>query len=134
MGLLSIFDIPSSALTAQSQRLNVSASNMANSQSVIGPDNTPFQAKQVIFRLAAHKHQQIGGVYVSQIVDDPSPPRLEYKPNHPLADEKGFVHMPNVDMVGEMVNTISASRSYQANLEVMNIAKILLQKTLMLGQ
>lgn len=134
MALLSIFDISSSGLTAQSQRLNVSASNMANSQSVVGPDNEPFQAKQVIFQVAAQKHYQIGGVYVSQLIDDPSPPRLEYKPGHPLADEKGFVRMPNVDMVGEMVNTISASRSYQANLEVMNTAKILLQKTLMLGQ
>ena len=130
MALLSIFDISASALTAQSQRLNVSASNMANAESVAGPDGEPYRAKQVM----PQGRYDIGGVKVSQLIEDPAPPRLEYKPGHPLADEKGYVRMPNVDTVGEMINTISASRSYQANLEVMNTAKVLLQKTLTLGQ
>lgn len=134
MALLSVFDISASALTAQSQRLNVSASNMANAESVAGPDGEPYRAKQVVFQTAPQGRYDIGGVKVSQLIEDPAPPRLEYKPGHPLADEKGYVRMPNVDTVGEMINTISASRSYQANLEVMNTAKVLLQKTLTLGQ
>ncbi len=134
MALLSILDISASALTAQSQRLNVSASNMANAESVAGPDGEPFRAKQVVFQMTPQGRHQVGGVRVSQLIEDPTPPRLAYKPGHPLADEKGYVRMPNVDMVGEMINIISASRSYQANLEVMNTAKSLLQKTLTIGQ
>ncbi|MEK9495722.1 flagellar basal body rod protein FlgC [Photorhabdus sp. P32] len=134
MSLLSVFDIASSALSAQSQRLNVSASNMANADSVAGPDGQPYRAKQVVFRVAALAGQETGGVRVSEIVDDPTPFRLEYQPGHPLADEKGYVRMPNVDVVGEMINTISASRSYQANVEVLNTTKSIMLKTLTLGQ
>ena len=71
---------------------------------------------------------------VSQLVDDPSPERLVYQPGNPLADAKGYVRMPNVDVVGEMVNSIAASRSYQANVEVLNTTKSLMMKTLTLGQ
>ncbi|MCA6219949.1 flagellar basal body rod protein FlgC [Photorhabdus antumapuensis] len=134
MSLLSVFDIAGSALSAQSQRLNVSASNMANADSVAGPDGQPYRAKQVVFRVAAPVGQETGGVRVSEIVDDPTPFRLEYQPGHPLADEKGYVRMPNVDVVGEMINTISASRSYQANVEVLNTTKSIMLKTLTLGQ
>lgn len=134
MSLFSIFDISSSALSAQSQRLNVSASNMANADSVAGPDGDPYRAKQVVFQVNAPAGQEIGGVRVTEVVDDPAPFRMEYQPGHPFADEKGYVRMPNVNVVGEMINTISASRSYQANVEVMNTAKSLMQKTLMIGQ
>ncbi|NRN27001.1 flagellar basal body rod protein FlgC [Photorhabdus heterorhabditis] len=134
MSLLSVFDIAGSALSAQSQRLNVSASNMANADSVSGPDGQPYRAKQVVFHVAAPAGQETGGVRVSEIVDDPTPFRLEYQPGHPLADEKGYVRMPNVDVVGEMINTISASRSYQANVEVLNTTKSIMLKTLTLGQ
>ncbi|AKH65547.1 MULTISPECIES: flagellar basal body rod protein FlgC [Photorhabdus] len=134
MSLLSVFDIAGSALSAQSQRLNVSASNMANVDSVSGPDGQPYRAKQVVFRVTAPAGQETGGVRVSEIVDDPTPFRLEYQPGHPLADEKGYVRMPNVDVVGEMINTISASRSYQANVEVLNTTKSIMLKTLTLGQ
>ncbi|KER03679.1 flagellar basal body rod protein FlgC [Photorhabdus temperata] len=134
MSLLSVFDIAGSALSAQSQRLNVSASNMANADSVSGPDGQPYRAKQVVFRVAAPAGQEIGGVRGSEVVDDPTPFRLEYQPGHPLADEKGYVRMPNVDVVGEMINTISASRSYQANVEVLNTTKSIMLKTLTLGQ
>ena len=71
---------------------------------------------------------------VAQVVDDPAPGRLVYQPGNPLADAKGYVRMPNVDVVGEMVNTISASRSYQANVEVLNTTKSMMMKTLTLGQ
>lgn len=134
MSLFSIFEISSSALSAQSQRLNVSASNMANADSVTGPDGEPYRAKQVVFSVAGLSADGIGGVRVAQVVDDPAPFRLEYQPAHPLADERGYIRKPNVDVTAEMINTISASRSYQANIEVMNATKSLMQKTLTLGQ
>ncbi len=134
MSLLTIFDIAGSALTAQSQRLNVSASNMANVDSVTGPDGQPYRAKQVLFQATPLPGKEISSVRVSGIIDDPTPFRLVYQPGHPLADEKGYVRMPNVDVVGEMVNTISASRSYQANVEVLNTTKSMMLKTLALGQ
>ncbi|CAI0702822.1 Putative proximal rod protein [Serratia entomophila] len=134
MSLLNIFDISGSALSAQSQRMNVSASNMANADSVTGPDGQPYRAKQVVFEVAAAPGQPTGGVRVAQVVDDPAPERLVYQPGNPLADAKGYVRMPNVDVVGEMVNTISASRSYQANVEVLNTTKSMMMKTLTLGQ
>ena len=134
MSMLGIFDIAGSALAAQSQRLNVSASNMANADSVTGPDGQPYKAKQVVFQVDAAPGQETGGVKVSQIVDDPAPMRMVYEPGNPMADAKGYVQMPNVDVVSEMVNTISASRSYQANVEVLNTTKSLMMKTLTLGQ
>lgn len=121
-------------MTAQSKRLNVSASNMANADSVAGPDGKPYRARQVVFNVDSAAGQEIGGVKVSDVTESNDPDRLVYEPSNPLADEKGYVHMPNVDVVGEMVNTISASRSYQANVEVMNSAKALMLKTLTLGQ
>lgn len=133
MSLLNIFDISGSALSAQSQRMNVSASNMANADSVTGPDGEPYRAKQVVFSRGG-AGQPTGGVRVAQVVDDPAPERLVYQPGNPLADAKGYVRMPNVDVVGEMVNTISASRSYQANVEVLNTTKSMMMKTLTLGQ
>ncbi|MFS7307522.1 flagellar basal body rod protein FlgC [Rahnella inusitata] len=134
MSMLGIFDIAGSALAAQSQRLNVSASNMANVDSVTGPDGQPYRAKQVVFQVNAAPGQETGGVKVAQIVDDPAPMRMVYEPGNPMADAKGYVQMPNVDVVSEMVNTISASRSYQANVEVLNTTKSLMMKTLTLGQ
>lgn len=134
MSAFSILDISGSAMVAQSKRLNVSASNMANADSVAGPDGQPYRARQVIFQVDAAAGQQIGGVKVSDVVESSAPDRLVYEPGNPLADAKGYVRMPNVDVVNEMVNTISASRSYQANVEVMNSAKSLMLKTLTLGQ
>lgn len=134
MSLFSIFDISGSAMTAQSKRLNVSASNMANADSVVGPDGEPWRARQVVFRVNPAPGQEIGGVQVSDVVESSAPARLVYEPGNPLADARGYVRMPNVDVVGEMVNTLSASRSYQANVEVLNTAKALMLKTLTLGQ
>ena len=138
MSLLSIFDIAGSALSAQSQRMNVSASNMANADSAVGPDGQPFRARQVIFQVAPTPGQtfgqEVGGVQVASIMQDNAPMKRLYQPTHPLADETGYVTMPNVDTVAETVNMISASRSYQANVEVLNTAKALMQKTLTIGQ
>ena len=134
MSLLNIFDISGSALSAQSQRMNVSASNMANADSVTGPDGEPYRAKQVVFEATPMNGEAAQGVRVRQVVEDASPGRLIYDPRNPAANEQGYVMMPNVNAVDEMVNMISASRSYQTNAEVMNTAKQLLLKTLTLGQ
>jgi len=136
MTLFSLFDISGSALAAQSQRLNVTASNLANADSVAGPDGQPYRARQVMFESVPRTGAMSGisGVRVAEVVADEAPPRLEYNPGHPLADEQGYVAMANVDPVQEMVNMISASRSFQANVEVLNTGKQLMLKTLTLGE
>ncbi|OCG17286.1 flagellar basal body rod protein FlgC [Gilliamella sp. Fer1-1] len=131
----SIFAISGSALMAQTQRMNVSASNLANADSITSTSGEAYRAKQVIFQVDDKgQTNPIAGVKVSQVIEDPSPMNLVYEPHHPLADAKGYIQKPNVDVVAEMVNTISASRSYQANIEVINTAKSLMLKTLTLGQ
>lgn len=140
MSLLNIFDIAGSALSAESQRLNVTASNLANANSATGPDGQPYKAKQVVFATdpeggaSSESGQQVGGVKVTGVIDDPSPMKTVYDPSNPAAGQDGYVKMPNVDPVQEMVNMISASRSYQANVETLNTAKTLMLKTLTLGQ
>ncbi|RQR28675.1 flagellar basal body rod protein FlgC [Burkholderia sp. Bp9143] len=137
--LMNIFGVAGSALSAQSQRLNVTASNLANADSATGPDGKPYKAKQVVFATdpmggaRTASGQGVGGVRVTQVVDDPSPMKSTYDPANPAADANGYVQMPNVDPVQEMVNMISASRSYQANVETLNTAKTLMLKTLTIG-
>lgn len=134
MALMSIFDVAGSALAAQSKRLNVAASNLANADSVTGPDGQPYRAKQVVFQVDAPVGAATGGVKVADVVESQDPFKLVYQPGNPLADAKGYVKMPNVDVVEETVNTMSASRSYQANVEVLNTVKSMMLKTLTLGQ
>ena len=134
MGMFSTFHIAGSALSAQSMRLNAVASNLANADSVVGADGKPYRAKQVVFAATPIAGENGQGVRVKQLVEDASPGRMVYDPRNPAADDKGYVTMPNVSVVDEMVNMISASRSYQTNAEVMNTAKQLLLKTLTLGQ
>ena len=121
-------------MTAQSQRMNVTASNLANADSVAGPDGKPYRARLLVFDMAPANGQGIGGVRVARVVEDPSPMRELHDPKNPLANAEGYVTMPNVNVVEEMVNMISASRSYQANVEVLNTAKTLMLKTLTIGQ
>jgi flagellar basal-body rod protein FlgC len=134
MSLFQIFNVSGSAVSAQSQRLNVVASNLANAESVAGPDGQPYKARQVVFQT-----QMMGGdpsaagVAVSKVVEDSSPGRKVHDPQNPAADSDGYVTLPNVNPVEEMVNMISASRGYQSNVDVMNTAKSLLQKALQLG-
>lgn len=134
MSVFNVFHVASSALTAQSLRLNAVASNLANADSVVGPDGKPYRAKQVVFEAAQVSDGGAQGVRVRQVVEDASPGRMVYDPRNPAANENGYVTMPNVSVVDEMVNMLSASRSYQTNAEVMNTAKQLLLKTLTLGQ
>ena len=134
MSMLNVFQIAGSALNAQSMRLNTTASNLANAESVVGPDGQPYRGKQVVFRTTPMGEGPAQGVRVQEVVESAAPPRLVYEPNNPAADENGYVAMPNVNVVEEMVNMISASRSYQNNAEIMNTARTLLQRTLQIGQ
>ena len=144
MSMLRIFDVASSAISAQSQRLNVVASNLSNADTVAGPDGAAYKARQVIFQTALvgqpvppglrNGSDASVGVRVSTIAEDNTPGRRVHDPKHPSADADGYVTYSNVNPVEEMVNMISASRSYQNSVEVMNTARSLLQKTLQMGQ
>jgi len=139
MSMLNVYNIAGSALSAQSMRLNAVASNLANADSVAGPDGQPYRARQVVFAAmpvqgGAMLEGAALGVRVTGVVEDLAPPRIIFDPKNPAANEQGYVTMPNVNVVEEMVNMISASRAYQSNVEVMNTAKTLMQKTLALGQ
>ncbi|HLL12931.1 MAG TPA: flagellar basal body rod protein FlgC [Rubrivivax sp.] len=138
MSMFRIFDIAGSAVSAQSQRLNVVASNLANADTVAGPDGSAYKARQVVFQTTLLGHAGSGdttaGVRVSTITEDQTPGRRVHDPKHPSADAEGYVTFSNVSPVEEMVNMISASRSYQNNIEVMNTARTLLLKTLQVGQ
>ncbi|MGV8893113.1 MAG: flagellar basal body rod protein FlgC [Burkholderiaceae bacterium] len=134
MSLFNIFNVAGSAMSAQAQRLNVVSSNLANVDSTTSSTGEVYKAKQVIFSATPVGNLESSGVKVQQVVEDNSPPRLVFDPKHPMADEKGYVAMPNVNVVDEMVNMLSASRSYQTNVETMNAAKTLLLKTLTIGQ
>ena len=144
MSMLRIFDVAGSAVSAQSQRLNVVASNLANADTVAGPDGQAYKARQVVFQtMLLGPGPQAGtdgadpasaGVRVSTLTESQAPGRRVHDPKHPAADADGYVTYSNVSPVEEMVNMISASRSYQNNIEVMTTAKSLLLKTLQLGQ
>ncbi len=142
MSMFQIFNISGSAVSANSQRLNVVASNLANVDTVAGPDGSVYKARQVVFQthlVGASDGQTppdaaAAGVKVTNITEDNTPGRRVHDPKHPKADAQGYVTYSNVNSVEEMVNMIAASRSYQNNVEVMNTAKVLLQKTLQLGQ
>jgi len=148
MSMLRIFDVAGSAVSAQSQRLNVVASNLANADTVAGPDGKAYKARQVVFQTELMGAQGVmgsmgamgrdseasAGVRVSTITENETPGRRVHDPKHPSADAEGYVTFSNVNPVEEMVNMISASRSYQNNIEVMNTARSLLLKTLQIGQ
>lgn len=135
MSLFNIFNVSGSAMSAQAQRLNVVASNLANADSATSASGEAYRARQVVFEATTPVAGGAAtGVRVKQVVEDQSPMKQMYDPKHPMADDKGYVTMPNVNVVDEMVNMLSASRSYQTNVETMNAAKTLLLKTLTIGQ
>jgi flagellar basal-body rod protein FlgC len=141
MSMFQIFHISGSAVSAQSQRLNTVASNLANVDTVAGPDGSAYKARQVVFQTHLMGSREGGpadgagaGVRVVGVTENDTPGRRTFDPKHPQADEQGYVTYSNVNSIEEMVNMISASRSYQNNVEVMNTAKSLLQKTLQMGQ
>jgi flagellar basal-body rod protein FlgC len=143
MSSFKAFDIAGSGMAAQSVRLNTTASNLANAESVSGDPTKVYKPRHPIFeavRASLQAGAQGGGlggdaaVRVRGIYESPAPPSARYEPGNPLANDQGYVYAPSVNAVEEMVNMISASRSYQNNVEVMNTSKELLLATLRLGQ
>lgn len=135
MSSFKIFDIAGSALSAQSVRLNTVASNLANADAVSGEPESVYKARLPVFEAAAQAGSpDAAGVRVLGVVESEAAAEKRYEPGHPLADAEGYVYAPNVNVVEEMVNMISASRSYQSSVEVMNTAKDLALRTLTLGK
>lgn len=137
MSLFNVFDIAGSAMSAESVRLNVTASNMANAQSVGTSEDTTYHARHPVFSAVMKSLQgdeASYGVNVNGILQSKAPLEQRYQPEHPMANEEGYVFLPNVNLVDEMANMISASRSYQSNVEVLNTSKQLMLATLRLGQ
>jgi flagellar basal-body rod protein FlgC len=135
MSLFSIFDIAGSGMSAQTLRLNATASNLANAESVSGTQEGAYRAHRPVF--ATFKDaldQSVAGVRVVGIAQDPKPAEKQYQPDHPLADKDGYVYRPTINVVEEMADMISASRSYQNNVEVVNTSKQMLLTLLRLGQ
>ncbi len=137
MSLFKVFDISGSGMTAQSLRLNITASNLANADSVSSSTEETYRAREPVFAALydrAKGDQASVGVKVAAVVENQSPLQREYRPDHPMADEEGYIYKPNVDVIAEMANMISASRSYQSNIEVFNTSKRMLMRTLTMGQ
>lgn len=135
MSNLPIFDVAGSAMTAQSVRLSTIASNLANADSVSGDPDAVFRAKQPVFTTeAVPGNPALAGVRVTEVNESTAAPLKRYEPGHPLADPQGYVYAPDIDPVAQMVDLISASRSYQANVEVFNSAKELAMATLNMGR
>ncbi len=137
MSLFNIFNISGSAMSAESLRLNTTASNLANAQSIGSSEATTYRAKNPVFAAMMQSLQGDDvsfGVEVKGVVDSTTPLETRYQPEHPMANEEGYVFLPNVNVVDEMANMISASRAYQSNVEVLNTSKQLMMATLRLGQ
>ena len=127
-----IFDIAGSAMRAQSLRLNTTASNLANADSVAGSAEEAYRSRHPVF--AAVLDREVGGVTTRGVVESAREPERRHAPGHPLADEDGYVYASNVDSVEEMTNMMSASRSYQSNVALLDTARQLMLKTLRLGE
>jgi flagellar basal-body rod protein FlgC len=137
MGLFRIFDVAGSGMSAQTVRLNTVASNMANAEVVSGTEQGAYHARQPVFSAVMNALQGDSSsvpVQVSGVVESNAPVNREYNPQNPQADQDGYVYLSNVNMIEEMANMISASRSYQSNAEVANTSKQLLLDTLKIGQ
>ena len=135
MSNLPIFDVDGSALQAQSVRMSTIASNLANADSVAGSPEAVYKPLEPVFQAqASGQDPSLTGVRVREIAQSEAPPVRRYEPGHPLADADGYVFAPDVDPVAQMVNLISASRSYQAGVEVINTAKELAVATLSMGR
>jgi flagellar basal-body rod protein FlgC len=138
MSSFSIFDIAGSAMNAQSLRLNLVASNISNANSVSSSTEGVYKCRQPVFAAELKgvlKSQDAASkVKVLGVVESQAPPVMEYAPNHPMADKAGYIYKSNVNTVEEMANMMSASRSYQNNVEVLNTAKQLILQTLKMGQ
>ncbi|RUO29881.1 flagellar basal body rod protein FlgC [Aliidiomarina sedimenti] len=147
MSLYNVFDVAGSAMSAQNLRLNTTASNLANANSVSSSAGETYRARHPVFatqlqqamqgrpgRESLMQEDSAVGVKVMGIVEDETPLIVEYSPNHPMADEEGYIYKPNVNVMEEMANMMSASRSYQTNVQIADSTKQLLSRTLRMGQ
>ena len=137
MSLFKVFDIAGSAMSAQSVRLNTTASNMANAGTAAGTADAAYRSRQPVFETMMNQlspNPAEAGVRVAGIVESDAPPARAFQPQHPQADTEGYVYLSNVNVIDEMTNMISASRSYQNSVEMLNTSKELLMRTLSLGQ
>ena len=146
MSLSNVFNIAGTGMNSQSIRLNTTASNIANAETVSSSIDETYRARKPVFAVLHKEYlsdgysepdrqDEIGnGVNVLGIVESQAPLKPRYEPTHPMANDEGYVYYPNVNVVEEMTDMISSSRSYQINVEMMNTAKQLLQRTLTLGQ
>jgi flagellar basal-body rod protein FlgC len=137
MSIFKIFDTAASGMSAQTLRLNLVASNMANADAVSSSIDETYRARQPVFQTVLDRLNPDAvsqGVRMAGVVESQAPLNQEYAPDHPLANEEGYIFRSNVNMVEEMANMLSASRSYQSNVEVANAAKQLLLATLRMGQ
>ena len=147
MSIDRLFDVVGSALDSQRQRLNIIAGNLANAESTRSPDGGPYVRRDVVFQTTSTDQpfhsvfsQAFGnpaepaGVRVTDVIEDQRPLRVVYEPSHPDADEKGYVHLPNVNPVEEMVNLISATKAYEANLAVLETGKTMALRALEMGR
>jgi len=135
--MANIFDIAGSAMNAQMLRLNTTASNLANVNTVSGTEQGAYRARQTVFSTILEgtgNAEAVGGVSVPEVVESQAPVPKRYEPGNPLANAEGYVYASNVNEVEEMANMISASRSYQSNAEIFNTTKTLMLRTLQLGQ
>ena len=136
MSMFNILDISASGMHAQTVRLNTIASNMANVDSVSSNAEDTYRSKQPVFQtvLDGARGEPRGGVRVKEVVESQEPLKMEFSPNHPMANKDGYIFRPNVNAVEEMANMMSASRSYETNIEVLNTSKQLLIRTIQLGK
>jgi flagellar basal-body rod protein FlgC len=143
MGLFDALNVSASGLTAERMRMDVTAENLANAQTTRGANGQPYRRKEVVLQeapgsfgatlssvMGGGPNRSGGGVHVAGVVEDTTPPKRIYDPGHPDADAQGYVSMPNVDTVSEMVDLISASRAYEANVTAMQAAKQMFSRTL----
>lgn len=143
MKIFNTFEISASGLSAEKLRMDTIASNIANSTTTRTEEGGPYRRKIAVFkenlenevdRLSGKKELATKGVKVESIVEDPTPFKLVYDPNHPDANEEGYVEMPNVNMLNEMVDMIAATRAYEANITALNASKTMFLKALEIGR
>ncbi|CAL4323381.1 Flagellar basal-body rod protein FlgC [Buchnera aphidicola (Protaphis terricola)] len=136
MSLFNIIDISGSAMSAQAEKINIIATNLANSESIIYKNGKyyPYIAKRVILKSCNSNKTGIGGVKVAFISNDKTPMQMVFEPNNPLSNSSGYILKSNVNPITETINHISASRAYQANIEVLKTAKNMIIKTLSIGE
>ena len=142
MSLITALNVNASGLTAQRKRVEVSSSNLANSQTTRTEEGGPYRRKDVVFETTSSFKETLGtamqgavqGVEVSEVIEDPRPFDRRYEPGHPDADAQGYVAFPNVSVMEEMANIVEASRSYEANIAAISIVKAMINRTLDIGR